>query len=65
MRTALIFAVALAAVACGSETGTTTFETPADGPPTGTIPPIDDPNAPCEQPCPEGAWCSYGRCVMS
>ena len=63
MRTALILAVAVAAVACGGEAGTT-YET-AGGPPAGTIPPIDDPNAPCEQECPEGSWCSYGRCVMN
>jgi len=69
MRTALTIVLALlGTAACGG----------TDVDPTATVasPPAnvdggvdaelisDDPNAPCAGECPDGSWCSYGRCVM-
>jgi len=72
MRTALILAAAVIAAACSDDTTDapennvdTTAQPPAPPSDAGSIELIDDPNAPCERPCPDGSWCSYGRCVIN
>ena len=63
MRFALILAVSALAAACGDDTtGPSAAQPPGNS--DGGIEQTDDPNAPCERECPEGSWCSYGRCVM-
>ncbi len=69
MRTALTIVLITLAAACGGTDDDPETATTASPPGIEDVG-IDaelignDPNAPCAGECPDGSWCSYGRCVM-